>query len=394
MNLTGARVLRCWLVLVSLLITGCISPAASRLVTIKLVKPPAVDVQWIRTVGVVPFKSPERSLGRHLAEEVASKLNRAPWSTRVMGELEGLSSETASLSSLTKNSAVDALLLGEVTEYSVKVSREEASMVTEPDFGEEDPGSLAWVDIRENPTIGDTTYFVLKSSRSPSATKVPVTRALYALALNVRLIEASTGKIAWELQVSRHLGQRMLPGSPVDMEAEVVQLQRSMVKELVSYLQPQESTIQRMLRAPRLSMEPKAARLVRQGIQAAGYDNWARAEQLFREAAQLAPNEANIHGNLGVVYERDGRFLEAVAAYELASRCQPRDPTYHYYSGDLQTAFVPDLHKENLPTLVLGVRGDGVLYLDGGIEGRHHIEDVFGIYRTEVKRDQHSRYGN
>jgi tetratricopeptide (TPR) repeat protein len=74
-----------------------------------------------------------------------------------------------------------------------------------------------------------------------------------------------------------------------------------------------------------------------------------------------APDECSVNGHLGIAYEKNGRLLEAVAAYERAYRCQPRDPTYRYYSDDLQAAFVPDLGGQDLPILVLGVRADGIL---------------------------------
>jgi hypothetical protein len=82
--------------------------------------------------------------------------------------------------------------------------------------------------------------------------------------------------------------------------------------------------------------------------------------------------------------------MEAVAAYERAYRCQPKDPTYRYYSDDLQTAFVPELNKEDLPSLVLGVREDGVMYLDGGKGRRLHPGDAYVVYRMEGWRDQES----
>jgi tetratricopeptide (TPR) repeat protein len=134
-------------------------------------------------------------------------------------------------------------------------------------------------------------------------------------------------------------------------------------------------------------MDPWVAKLVRQGIKAAERDDWTEAESLFLKALEQASEECSITGNLGVVYERTGRLLEAVAAYERAYRCQPRDPTYRYYSDDLQTAFVPELDKEDLPTLVLGVREDGVMYLDGGKSRHHHPGDVFVLYRMQVWRD-------
>jgi tetratricopeptide (TPR) repeat protein len=101
-----------------------------------------------------------------------------------------------------------------------------------------------------------------------------------------------------------------------------------------------------------------------------------------------APDECSVNGHLGIAYEKNGRLLEAVAAYERAYRCQPRDPTYRYYSDDLQAAFVPDLGGQDLPILVLGVRADGILYLNGSDKQSHHSGNEFTVYRTEVVREE------
>jgi tetratricopeptide (TPR) repeat protein len=177
----------------------------------------------------------------------------------------------------------------------------------------------------------------------------------------------------------------------VDADALVVELQRSMVQELVQTLTPREATAERMLRALPLYKNSKAVELVQGGIEAAAQDDWKRAERSFQEAALLVPDAAAVHGNLGVVYERSGRLVEAYAAYRRAYACQPGDPTYRYYGGDLQIAFTPDLEKEDLPRVVLGVRADGLLYIDGGREARQRLEDSYVIYRTEVRRDVQSR---
>ena len=128
--------------------------------------------------------------------------------------------------------------------------------------------------------------------------------------------------------------------------------------------------------------------LVGQGIQSANRDDWGEAENLFHQALQQAPEECLIYGNLGVVYERSGRFMEAATAYERAHKCQPQDPTYRYYSNDLQTAFAPDLDKRDLPILILGVRGDGVIFVDGGKDFRQRPGDLFNLYRVQVSPDR------
>jgi len=376
--------------LVGMVLVACGTPLMGRLVTVKDVKAPEVNILRFRSIGVVPFRSPERNVGARLADDLVRKLNREPPSALLVPGTKDFSPDQDSLRRLAKIVEVEALLVGEITEYSVQVSRDTASLTAFPDFGEEDPQTLAWVTLRENPAIGDRTYPRLQPRDPAQTVQAQITRSSYSLTLKVRLVEGETGATLWEDEISRHLRRRTLPGSPVDADALVVELQRSMVQELVQTLTPHEATAERMLRALPPYKNPKAVELVRAGIDAAAQSDWKTAERSFQEAALLLPDAAAVHGNLGVVYERSGRLMDAYAAYRRAYSCQPGDPTYRYYGGDLQIAFTPDLQKEDLPTLVLGVRADGLLYLDGGREARQRLEDSFVIYRTEVRRDSHS----
>jgi hypothetical protein len=373
-----------------MVLAACGTPLMGRLVTVKVVKAPEVNILRFRSIGVVPFRSPERNVGRGLADELVRKLNRQPPSALLIPGTKDFSPTPDSLRRLARIAEVQALLVGEITEYSVQVSRDTISLTAYPDFGEDDLETLAWVTLRENPAIGDSTYPRLQSRGPAQTVQAQITRSSYGLTLKVRLVEGETGATLWEDEISRHLQRRTLPGSTVDADALVMELQRSVVQELVQTLTPHEATVERMLRALPLYKDPKAVELVRGGIEAAAQDDWRSAERSFQEAALLVPDAAAVHGNLGVVHERSGRLMEAYAAYRRAYACQPGDPTYRYYGGDLQIALTPDLRKEDLPTLVLGVRADGLLYLDGGREARQRLEDSLAIYRTEVRRDVHS----
>ena len=373
--------------LVGMVLVACGTPLMGRLVTIKAEKTPEVNVLRCTSIGVVPFRSPERNVGGRLAEELVRKLNREPPSALLLPGTKDVSQDPDSLRRLAKIAGVQVLLVGEITEYSVQVSRDTTSLTAYPDFGADDPQTLAWVTLRENPTIGDATYPRLQPRGAAQTVQAQITRASYGLTLKVRLVEGETGAALWEDEISRHLQRRTLPGSPVDADTLIAELQRSMVQEVVQTLTPREAMAERMLRALPIYKDPKAVELVREGIEAAGQDDWKKAERCFQEAAVLVPDAAAVYGDLGVVYERSGRLMEAYGAYRRAYECQPGDPTYRYYAGDLQSAFAPELQKEDLPTLLLGVRTDGLLYLDGGREARQRLEDGFVIYRTEVRRD-------
>jgi hypothetical protein len=376
--------------LLGLVLAACATPLTGRLVTIRVVKAPDVDATKFPSIGVVPFQSPDRNVGVRLADDLVRKLNREPPAVRMLPADRDFSLDPASFRSLAKVAEVQALLVGEVTEYSVQVSQETAPLLVFSDFGEDDPEKLTWVTLQENPTLADVSYPSLRPRVAAQTVEAPIIRASYGLTLRVRLIEAETGGILLEREISRHIQRRFLPESPVDAQAQALDLQRSVVEELVRHLRPCEATVQRMLRALPPYKDPKAVELVRAGIDAAGQNEWGMAERWFREAVGLVPGAAAIHGNLGVCYERSGRLLEAYASYRRAHACQPDDPTYRYYGGDLQEVFAPDLNKDQLPVIVLGVQADGMVYLDEGMGGRYRLDDGFVVSRTEVRRDARS----
>ncbi len=388
MHRSRNRLVMLWFLVTCILASGCGPPVASRLVTVELVKTPELDVQRVKAIGVLPFKSPDKELGRHLAVEMAKGLSREPFLARMIQTSEVQQPEGDSLLALGKKASVDGLLLGEITEHSVQASKSTTSMLAYPQFGAVDPAELSWVGIRGNPSIDDAFYYRLESMQAPNKVQLSITEVAYSLTVHLRLIEVESGATLWEEKLARHSESLSLPESSVETAAEVRRIQTSIVDEVVARLRPQKTSVQRILRAPRLTMDPWVAKLVRQGIKAAERDDWTEAESLFLKALEQASEECFMTGNLGVVYERTGRLLEAVAAYERAYRCQPRDPTYRYYSDDLQTAFVPELDKEDLPTLVLGVREDKLIYLDGGKSRHHHPGDIFVLYRMQVWRDR------
>jgi tetratricopeptide (TPR) repeat protein len=383
--------LRTWmkcLLMVLMLISGCSRPLVSRLVTIETVKPPEVDTQRVKIIGVLPFKSPEQTVGRQLQKEMVKGLTGEMFLALTVQVDKNFQPNSDAFRKLAKEADVNGLLLGEITEYSVLVSTDTIPMLALREFGTGEPAEYGWLAVNEDPSIGDIFYYSLENLQRPNIVQVYITRMSYSLAVHLRLIEATSGSTIWEKEISRHLERFSLPGRPVNTEAEIRRIQISVVKEAATHLRPQESTVQRMLRGPLITIDPKVTKLIRKGIDAAARNNWGQAESLFLQVLEKDPDKCTIIGNLGVVYEKSGRFLEALAAYERAYRCQPRDPTYRYYSDDLQTAFAPDLSKEDLPTVVLGGREDGVMYLDGGENRRHHPGDTFVIYRAQSIRDR------
>lgn len=384
-----------WFLMIAILISGCGPPITTRLVTIDLEKGSEADIQRVRTIGVIPFSSPDPDVGSKMAAEMAKKLDSGllglgPFVARVIRPPKDFKPDANSLRKLGEKVQVDGLLLGEVSRYSVQASRDPSRMLSLPKFGSGDPSEYDWVGFRENPSITDTFYYRIQSLQAAKPVDVSITTVRSSLTVRLRLVEIQSGSTLWEREIARNYERISLPGPSVETEAEVEPLMASIVKEVVARLVPQESTVQRILRTPQFSMTPVAAKWVRRGIQAATLEDWQEAERLFLRAMKEAPDECSVNGHLGIAYEKNGRLLEAVAAYERAYRCQPRDPTYRYYSDDLQAAFVPDLGGQDLPILVLGVRADGIIYLNGSGHQSHHPGNEFTVYRTEVVREQSS----
>ena len=389
----GRRMWIQWFLMLAILISGCGPPITTRLVTIDLEKESEADIQSVRTIGVLPFSSPDPDVGTRMAAEIANSLDsgllgQGPFVARVIRPPKDFKLEATSLKKLGEKNQVDGLLLGEVSRYSVQASRDTSRMLTLPKFGSGDASEYDWVGIKENPSITDTFYYRIQSLRAAKLVDVVITTVRSSLTVQLRLVEIISGSTLWEREIARNYERISLPGPSVETEAEIERLMASIAEEVAARLMPQESTVQRILRTPQFSMNPVAAKWVRRGIQAATLEDWQEAERLFLRAMKEAPDECSVNGHLGIAYEKNGRLLEAVAAYERAYRCQPRDPTYRYYSDDLQAAFVPDLGERDLPILVLGVRADGIIYLNGSDHQSHHPGNEFTVYRTEVVQEE------
>lgn len=393
MNRIGRRRWMKWFIVAAIIFGGCGPPITTRLVTIELEKPPEAEVQSIKTIGVIPFSSPASDVGRKMASDMARALDSGvlglgPFAARTIRPPEDFRPTAGSIRKLGQKEKVDALILGETSQFSVQTSRASQPMLSMPDFGSGDHSEYEWVGIVEEESIKDTYYYRILPRQDPETVEVSITKLVSTLTALVRLVETQNGSTLWEQEITRKYERNRFPGPEADTEAEIDRLVISIVNEVAARLKPQEYRVQRLIKVPHFGMTPVAAKWVRRGIQAAAENDWLKAEKLFLKALEEAPDECTVNGNLGVAYEKNGRLLEAVTAYERAYRCRPRDPTYRYYSDDLQSGFAPDLKHEDLPTTVLGIRGDGTIYFTGCGRGSHPAGQRFTIYRTEVERYQ------
>ena len=393
MNRVGRRRWLKWFLVAATVFSGCGPPVTTRLVTMDLEKPPEAEIQSIKTIGVMPFSSPASDVGRKMAVDIAKALDSGvpglgPFAARTIRAAEDFKPTADSIRKLGQKEQVDALILGEISQFSVQTSRANQPMLSVPEFGSGDYSEYEWVGILEEESIKDTYYYRILPRQDQNTVEISINKLVSSLTAQVRLVETKSGSTLWEQEITRKFERIRFSGAEADTEAEIRNLLISIANEVAARLKPQESRVQRLIKVPHFGMVPVAAKWVRRGIQAAAENDWLRAEKLFLKALEEAPDECTVNGNLGVAYEMNGRYLEAVAAYEKAYRCRPKDPTYRYYSDDLQRAFAPDLKQEDLPTTVVGVGGDGTIYLSKCGRGSHPPGQRFTIYRTEVERYQ------
>ncbi len=382
-----------WFLATAIFFGGCGPPVTTRLVTIELNKPPEAEMQGIKSIGVISFSSPDPDLGRKMAADVARALDSGvlrlgPFAARLIRAPEDFKPAASSIRELGQKVQVDAFIVGEISQFSVDTSRANQAMLSRPEFGPVDPAQYEWLGILEDASIKDTFYYRISPRPDPYTVQVSTTRLVSSLSVRMRLVEAQSGDTLWEQEISRKSEKIRFTDLYPGTEVEIDKLVLSIVNEVVARLKPEEHTVQRLIKVPHFGMHPMAAKWVRRGIQAAAKEDWQEAEKLFLQAMKEAPDECTVNGNLGVAYEKNGRLLEAVAAYERAYRCRPRDPTYRYYSDDLQRTFAPDLQKKDLPTIVLGVGEDGTIYLAASAKGGHVAGQSFTVYRREVERSQ------
>jgi hypothetical protein len=91
---------------------GCSKPIVrSRLVTIEVVKPPEVSIQEVKTIGVLPFESPESTLALQLQAEMVKGLSRELFLAQKIHVPQNFRANSEAFQKLGRDANVDGLLL-------------------------------------------------------------------------------------------------------------------------------------------------------------------------------------------------------------------------------------------------------------------------------------------
>lgn len=102
-----------------------------------------------------------------------------------------------------------------------------------------------------------------------------------------------------------------------------------------------------------------------------GLSSLIQKEQIYRKAVELCPSYAEAHNNLGDIYERQGRFGEAIAQYKKAIELKPAAPTPYFGLGDIY-------YKTNRPR-------DAIEWYEKGL--KYGPDDLRTRERLKLARD-------
>ena len=136
------------------------------------------------------------------------------------------------------------------------------------------------------------------------------------------------------------------------------------------------------------------------GYGSLGLIHWHRgdvklAEQEWREALRLAPNDSSILNNLGLVCTNQGRYTEAVSFFHKAIELKPNDPSPHLNLGIAYGAMGRNASAETEFRTALSLSPDnsqahfklGALYLSQGRRAEAMREYQAGLKSDPENRD-------
>ena len=78
---------------------------------------------------------------------------------------------------------------------------------------------------------------------------------------------------------------------------------------------------------------PEIEEYFRNAARAEESGDWSTAEQAYRSALELQPDFPPLHAKVGLIYQFQGRFREAVGAIEKALTLDPELPDAHFFLG-------------------------------------------------------------
>jgi len=259
--------------------------------------------------------SPERATAAFLAKKIFPSRLRDPGVVRALGrELE-----------------VDYFLFGDIPRLTQV--RRSATKRIQRQIGEKEESTIV---VQPDGTSATVVQVVPVYQEVLHEEISRITEA----AASCRLVRVADAAVVWENSASdvrrdrKELEDHVVTVGEAGQDEDLVSRALSQVGwKLVENLLPRE--VQRIRYLAQVSGGSDYARLVNLGNQAAMLDDWQKAGHLWLKALNSMPQAPEARGNLGILRERSGEFVQAFQDYQYAASLLGKP--WHDYIRDLAT---------------------------------------------------------
>jgi tetratricopeptide (TPR) repeat protein len=200
------------------------------------------------------------------------------------------------------------------------------------------------------------------------------------VAVSYRMINVETGKVIAAKSISGDYSKKRYDNAffrlPSD-DAILNDLLKKVTSQFVNEISPHYAFQKRKLEKGKKSENTK------KGVKLAKKGLWDEALKEWRYAAEKEPQNAWVHNNLGIAYERKGDLLEARKEYKKAIELNPEELRYKRNLENLKTAYLKsraEYAQKGTLNIVIQ-RKDDTVYIDLGEKHEVNVGEVFIVYR-------------
>ncbi len=313
---------------IAAVIVSCSIPS---MVSVKVLKPPAIDMPGIKSIAIVDFKGPERA-GSQIATLVQSMLIKTGYYdimerdkiNEVLNEqkftMTGAVDQNTAVE-IGKLLGVDAMIFGEVSTYEVEPDKKITKKVKE----RRGTGKYQWVTVKDKKTGKK------KKVKREIYEEVWVDKSYWVrkgtVAINFRVVDVETGRLLAAHSDSKSYDSRNEKRSFFEVLADeqkalkpkgeiLNDLSKSICKRFVRMIAPYYVTEKR-------TIEPGSGS-IGVGVRYAENGLWEEALDEWKRAVEETPKQPAAHYDLGLAYEVLGMLDEAEQAYKAAVRLKQK----------------------------------------------------------------------
>ncbi|MBU4129014.1 tetratricopeptide repeat protein [bacterium] len=249
---------------------------------------------------------------------------------------------------------VDAVIFGTVSGYDVETSR--GQTLATPGYFDKERG------IYVPPTYRN---YTIKSGN---------------VAVNYRMIDIETGRVIAAKSISRDFSKKRYDNAffrlPSD-DSILNDLLKKVTSQFVAEISPHYTLQSRKLE------KGKRNEGIKKGVKLAKKGLWDEAIEEWRYVAEKEPQNAWVHNNLGIAYEKKGDFAQARKEYKKAIELNPEELRYKRNLENLKTAY--DKYRAEYVQMgslnIVIQRKNNTVYIDLGKEHGVDVGEVFIVYR-------------